>query len=73
MGNSDSKDDQRTICFCHNVTCARIRSAIQAGATTLKQIQDQTKASTGCTGCESEVVEILEEELAASAKLKKTG
>jgi nitrite reductase (NADH) large subunit len=59
---AESPDDERTICFCHNRCCREIKEAIRAGAHTLKDVQDETQASTGCGGCEYEVREILEQE-----------
>jgi nitrite reductase (NADH) large subunit len=57
-------DNERTVCFCHNVSWARILEVIREGATTIEQIQADTCASTGCGGCEWEVTGILESELA---------
>ena len=54
----------RTVCFCHNVQLVALVAAIRAGATTLHDIQADTCASTGCGGCEYEVLEALEKELA---------
>jgi NAD(P)H-nitrite reductase large subunit len=51
--------EDRTICFCHNVTLARLTAAIRGGADTLEKIQAETCASTGCSGCQWEVEEIL--------------
>lgn len=58
---ADAKEE-RTVCFCHNKTCRELKEAIRAGAHTLKDVQDETQASTGCGGCEYEVREILDEE-----------
>lgn len=66
-------DDERTICFCHNVSLKRLLEEIRAGASTLEEIQARCKASTGCGGCEYEVREILEAELTASNPAKKSG
>ncbi len=64
MGSESEKDkENRTICFCHDVSYARIVAAIRAGAKSLQDIQLETCASTGCGGCEYEVREILEQEL----------
>ena len=64
---SDVEKEDRTICFCHNVHHSAIVSAIRAGADNLGAIQSETCASTGCGGCEYEVLDILEEELAKLA------
>jgi NAD(P)H-nitrite reductase large subunit len=54
-------DDERLICFCHNVTAGRIREAIRGGATTHTLIQEKTCASTGCGGCTYDVLEVLQQ------------
>lgn len=50
------------ICFCHNVREQEIIDAIRNGANTLALIQAETLASTGCGGCEWDVLAILERE-----------
>jgi NAD(P)H-nitrite reductase large subunit len=67
---TDSCDDP-TICFCHSVPRSKIIEAIRAGATTIEAIQDATCASTGCGGCEFDLMDILEEELSKMAADKK--
>jgi NAD(P)H-nitrite reductase large subunit len=66
--DGSNQDPQRTICFCHCVSYEVLVAAIRGGAVTHAQIQDITSASTGCGGCEVEVLEILEEELVKLAK-----
>ncbi len=61
-------EEDRTICFCHNVPLSRLVEVIGNGATSLGEIQDQTFASTGRGGCECDVLEVLETELAKIAK-----
>jgi nitrite reductase (NADH) large subunit len=68
QGASDSED--RTICFCHNVPLSKLIETIRAGATSLGEIQDLTRASTGCGGCECDVLEVLEAELARARALE---
>jgi NAD(P)H-nitrite reductase large subunit len=63
-------DPERTICFCHSVSCRQLLEAIRAGACTHHDIQVTTCASTGCGGCEPEVLEILEGELKAELARK---
>ena len=60
-------DETRTVCFCHNVPLQALLQAIEDGARTLEEIQQKTKASTGCGGCESDVLEILADWLARHA------
>jgi NAD(P)H-nitrite reductase large subunit len=61
-------DADQTICFCHNVPYKALLEAIRGGATTLLAIKERTCASTGCGGCETEVAEILEAELAKAPR-----
>lgn len=63
-GMSETREPGQTICFCHNVTYEELLKAISEGATTLMAIQAETCASTGCGGCEFEVTDVLQEELA---------
>jgi NAD(P)H-nitrite reductase large subunit len=67
MDRMSQDDPDRTICFCNSVSCASLVAAIRAGHRTLEQIQKETRASTGCGGCEFDVAEILEAELAKIA------
>jgi nitrite reductase (NADH) large subunit len=61
--SAQQREPSQTICFCHNVTYGELLKAISEGATTAMAIQAETCASTGCGGCETEVGEILQEEL----------
>ncbi len=54
--------EENRICFCHAVSEADIRTAIRGGARTHEEIQAQTCASTGCTGCTEDVLAILADE-----------
>jgi nitrite reductase (NADH) large subunit len=61
---SDEADTNPIVCFCHRVRLDEIVKAIRGGSTTLEKVQADTAASTGCGGCEYDVIEILEKELA---------
>lgn len=65
LADTDSPEaqDEETVCFCHNVPKGRIRAVIRAGGCTLQEIQKETLASTGCGGCQFDVLDLLEEEL----------
>ncbi len=63
----EEADDDRKVCFCHNVTCRVIKGAIRAGAATVSDVQKATLASTGCGGCEYEVRDILQKAVKKSA------
>jgi NAD(P)H-nitrite reductase large subunit len=64
----ENVDEDRTVCFCHNVSVRELKAAIASGANSIEAIQSETCASTGCGGCELEVREILEQELQAATK-----
>ena len=63
-----SESDDNLVCFCNAVTRGELLKAIREGAVTLSQIQDQTLASTGCGGCECDVLQMLEDELKRQAQ-----
>ena len=63
-------DSDTIVCFCYSITRGEIREAIRNGAKTIEEIRAQTLANTGCGGCEWEVQELLEQELAL---MNKTG
>lgn len=54
-------DRDKLICRCFKVNAGKIEDAIKEGATTLEEVQEKTNASTGCGGCASEVMELIEE------------
>jgi NAD(P)H-nitrite reductase large subunit len=68
----DESDLDRTICFCNCVSLGELLRDIRAGNRTLEQIQQCNRATTGCGGCEPEVLEILEAELARLAEAEAT-
>ncbi len=59
----DALPDSAQLCSCLNVTKADIITAVQAGATDMAAIKDQTKAATGCGGCAALVTQVLNCEL----------
>lgn len=69
--------NDRTICYCMNVSESTIVDAIKAGAKTLKDIQHGTKACTGnrCkklnpkgTCCSRDILEIIERETGSESQ-----
>ena len=63
MSSSSEENTHRTVCFCHAVRYDELVEAFQKGAKGLREIQMETLATTGCGGCEIEVLEILGEQL----------
>lgn len=52
------------VCECKSVKAYEIRRAVRlSGAETLVDIQNLTKASTGCGKCKTHVISILNKEL----------
>lgn len=41
----------KTVCYCMNVTNRKIKEAVEAGAVTLEDVQEITKAGTACKKC----------------------
>ncbi|MCW3012886.1 MAG: nasD [Solirubrobacterales bacterium] len=53
-------DPGATICSCQAVTRGEIAHAIEdRGLTTVAQVSEHTRASTGCGGCRPDVAELL--------------
>ncbi|HZO36949.1 MAG TPA: molybdopterin-dependent oxidoreductase [Solirubrobacteraceae bacterium] len=62
-------DPNSIVCSCMNVSAGKISEAIRAGALrTVAEVAKQTRASTGCGGCRSDVSALLDRHLAANAE-----
>jgi len=58
---SDAVEHDAVACSCNDVTAGAIDDAIRArGLTTLAQVANATRATTGCGGCASEVRALLD-------------
>lgn len=53
-------DSEKIICNCQGVTCGQIKKAVDAGATTLAEVQTATGAGTVCGVCLDEVASLVE-------------
>lgn len=53
-----------TICFCVGVTAGMIKDAVNAGASTLEEVQEATGAGTVCGAC-LENVQVLVDQFVA--------
>lgn len=49
------------VCHCYGVTVEDVKKAIDNGATTLNEVQEVTKASTGCGTCKSMLKELIDD------------
>ncbi|MCI9559790.1 (2Fe-2S)-binding protein [Candidatus Ventrimonas sp. KK005] len=54
-------DRDEIVCNCMGVTAGEIQDAIEAGARTVEEIQENTGAGTVCGGCIDEIRQILEQ------------
>ncbi|WP_428241772.1 nitrite reductase large subunit NirB [Gynuella sp.] len=59
-----SLPDSATLCSCLNVTKGDIQAAIDAGAMSLTDVKNTTKASSGCGGCAALLKSVVDHELA---------
>jgi len=59
----------RQVCNCHKVTEARLREAIDGGASTIEALCASTKAGTGCGSCKSDLVQLLASHAPPPAKV----
>ncbi|WP_338092086.1 (2Fe-2S)-binding protein [Leptospira bandrabouensis] len=53
----------KRVCLCRMVTEEDLVRAIHAGAVTMEQIREKTRATTGCGTCSMQVYHILQREL----------
>ncbi|MCP4323965.1 MAG: nitrite reductase large subunit [Psychromonas sp.] len=56
--------DTASICSCFGVTKADIKQAVSNGCSSISELKQQTKASTGCGGCSALAKQVLDSELA---------
>ena len=54
-------DLNEKVCFCGNVTVGDIKTAVEAGSTTLEEVQEATGAGTHCGRCKEKVRELVEQ------------
>ncbi len=50
----------KVVCNCLNVTIGMIKDAVDAGASTLDEVQDATGAGTVCGACIEDVEHLVE-------------
>lgn len=54
-------DLDKVVCYCQNVTNGMIKDAVEAGATTLEEVQEATGAGTVCGACAENVQHLVEQ------------
>lgn len=50
----------KMVCECMGVTAAMIKDAVDNGATTLEEVQEETGASTACGACTDDVQRLVD-------------
>lgn len=50
----------KVVCNCLNVTNGMIKDAVDAGASTLEEVQDATGAGTACGACLEDVQHLVD-------------
>lgn len=50
----------KVVCYCSKVTSGMIKDAIDAGASTLEEVQDATGAGTVCGACQDDVQHLVD-------------
>lgn len=50
----------KVVCYCLNITNGMIKDAVDAGASTLEEVQEKTGASTVCGACLDNVQHLVE-------------
>lgn len=54
-------DLEKIVCYCQNVTNGMVKEAVDAGASTLEEVQEETGAGTVCGGCVENIQHLVEE------------
>ena len=50
----------KVVCYCLNITNGMIKDAVDAGASTLEEVQEATGASTVCGTCTDDVQRLID-------------
>ena len=53
-------DMDKVVCFCMGVTNGDVKAAVDAGASTLEEVQAETGASTVCGACMENVQRLVD-------------
>lgn len=54
-------DLEKVVCYCQNVTNGMIKEAVEAGASTLEEVQEATGAGTVCGACVDNIQHLIDE------------
>lgn len=54
-------DLEKVVCYCQNVTNGMVKAAVDAGASTLEEVQEATDAGTACGACIDNVQNLIDQ------------
>lgn len=60
-------DRDTVLCHCMGVTVGDIIDAVDNGAKNFDEVQEATNCSTGCGGCQDEVIAFIEDYISKKA------
>jgi nitrogen fixation NifU-like protein len=60
MEDRVKREEERVVCTCLDITDQDIENAVLEGARTFYELQERTKAGTGCGECQEEITELLQ-------------
>jgi len=58
----------KVVCNCLDITIGMIKEAVEAGATTLEEVQGKTNVGTVCGACLDDVQQLIDEFVAERNK-----
>lgn len=53
-------DLEKVVCSCYGITNGMIKDAVDAGASTLEEVQEKTEAGTACGACLDDVQHLVD-------------
>lgn len=54
-------DLDKVVCYCLNITNGMIKDAVEAGASTLEEVQEKTEVGTVCGACLDDVQNLIDQ------------
>lgn len=53
-------DMEKMVCTCYGITNGMIKEAVDAGASTLEEVQEKTEAGTACGACLDDIQHLVD-------------
>ena len=60
----------KVVCYCMNITNGMIKDAVEAGAKTFEDVQEQTRATSVCGACSEDVQRLVDFFVSEEGKLQ---